>query len=70
MRPVGSHGHKTVAATEAVVDRRCGGIRHPPLASTLRQHGSFEVRRLSWNDAARTCVGVYEQALGMMNGKR
>src|ERR1700745_4246815 len=28
-------------------------LKHPPLASTLRQHGSFEVRRLSWSDAAR-----------------
>ncbi len=43
-------------------------LKHPPLASTLRQHGSFEVRRLSWSDAARTCQGVYEQAIGMMSG--
>jgi glycosyltransferase involved in cell wall biosynthesis len=41
-------------------------LKHPPLASTLRQHGSFEVRRLSWNDAAKSCVGVYEQAMGMV----
>jgi len=38
-------------------------LKHPPLAATLRQHGSFEVRRFSWNDAARACVNVYEQAL-------
>ncbi|MDB5357787.1 MAG: 4-alpha-glucanotransferase [Phycisphaerales bacterium] len=44
-------------------------LKHPPLASTLRQHGSFEVSRLSWTDAARACVGVYEQARSMMNGK-
>jgi glycosyltransferase involved in cell wall biosynthesis len=37
-------------------------LRHPPLASTLREHGSFEVRQLSWSDAARTCLSVYEQA--------
>jgi glycogen synthase len=43
-------------------------LKHPPLASTLRQHGSFEVRRLSWVDAARQCVTVYEQARGAMNG--
>ncbi len=41
-------------------------LRHPPLAKTLRQHGSFEVRRLSWVDAARQCVGVYEQVVEMM----
>ena len=38
-------------------------LKHPPLASTLRQHGNFEVRRLSWVDAARSCQGVYEQAI-------
>jgi glycogen(starch) synthase len=43
-------------------------LKHPPLATTLRQHGSFEVRRLNWTDAARSCVGVYEQAKVMMNG--
>ncbi len=43
-------------------------LKHPPLSSTLRQHGSFEVRRLSWVDAARQCVTVYEQARGAMNG--
>jgi glycosyltransferase involved in cell wall biosynthesis len=43
-------------------------LRHPPLAKTLRQHGSFEVRRLSWTDAARQCVQVYENALHAMNG--
>jgi glycogen synthase len=43
-------------------------LRHPPLASTLRQHGSFEIRRMSWTDAAKSCVGVYEQAVGAMNG--
>jgi glycosyltransferase involved in cell wall biosynthesis len=44
-------------------------LRHPPLASTLRQHGSFEVRRRSWTDAAKACIGVYDQAVGMMNGR-
>ena len=44
-------------------------LRHPPLASTLRQHGSFEVSRMSWVDAARACVQVYEQARGAMNGR-
>ena len=44
-------------------------LKHPPLASTLREHGSFEVRRLSWTDAARQCVQIYDQARGIMNGK-
>lgn len=44
-------------------------LRHPPLASTLRQHGSFEVSRLNWADAARACVGVYEQARTAMTAR-
>jgi glycogen synthase len=44
-------------------------LRHPPLASTLRQHGSFDVRKRTWVDAAKECVGVYGQAVGMVNGK-
>jgi glycogen(starch) synthase len=44
-------------------------LRHPPLASTLRQHGAFEVRRRTWADAAKQCLQVYETAAGMMNGK-
>jgi glycogen synthase len=43
-------------------------LRHPPLARTLREHGSFEVRRLSWSDAAKSCLGVYEDARHAMNG--
>ncbi len=38
-------------------------LRHPPLQTTLREHGSFEVRRLSWNDSARRCIGVYQSVL-------
>jgi glycosyltransferase involved in cell wall biosynthesis len=43
-------------------------LRHPPLASTLRQHGSFEVRRLNWADSAKQCVEVYEKAIGGLSG--
>jgi len=43
-------------------------LRHSPLASTLRQHGSFEISRLSWSDSARACVGVYESARNAMAG--
>ena len=45
-------------------------LRHPPLASTLRQHGSFEVKRLSWTDSAKSCMGIYQQAMNGMNGRR
>ncbi|HWE02924.1 MAG TPA: glycosyltransferase [Tepidisphaeraceae bacterium] len=45
-------------------------LKHPPLASTLRQHGSFEVRQLSWIDAAKACQLVYEEAQSMMEAKK
>jgi glycogen(starch) synthase len=44
-------------------------LRHPPLARTLREHGSFEVRRLSWTDAAKACLGIYEEARHAVNGR-
>lgn len=37
-------------------------LRHPPLQRTLRQHGSFEVRRFSWSDSAAKCIEVYRKA--------
>lgn len=45
-------------------------LKHPPLATTLREHGTFEIRRMSWTDAAKRCVEVYDSALSMMNGKK
>lgn len=44
-------------------------LKHPPLARTLKEHGNFEIRRMSWLDSARGCVQVYEQAVAGMNGK-
>ena len=38
-------------------------LRHPPLQSTLRQHGNFEVRKLSWQDSAQQCIRVYQSVL-------
>ena len=43
-------------------------LRHPPLASTLRQHGAIDVRRRTWSDAAKQCTVVYDMAKGAMNG--
>ena len=36
-------------------------LRHPPLARTLREHGHIEVRKMSWNDAAQSCLNVYDE---------
>jgi glycosyltransferase involved in cell wall biosynthesis len=38
-------------------------LRHPPLQSTLRQHGRIEVGHLSWSQSARDCVEVYHKAV-------
>lgn len=43
-------------------------LKHPPLQSTLREHGSFEVRKLSWSDAAKRCIEIYEKAAGVPVG--
>jgi glycogen synthase len=43
-------------------------LRHPPLQRTLREHGKFEVRKLTWSGAAQKCVRVYEQAVAIRNG--
>ena len=42
-------------------------LRHPPLQVTLREHGNFEVRKLSWNDSARHCIDAYQAAIAMTN---
>lgn len=38
-------------------------LRHPPLQTTLREHGSFEIKKLTWRDSAQNCVGVYGGAI-------
>jgi len=41
-------------------------LRHPPLSQTLREHGSFELRKLTWDGAAAKCVQAYEAATSTM----
>jgi glycosyltransferase involved in cell wall biosynthesis len=43
-------------------------LRHPPLQATLREHGNFEVRKLSWKDSALKCKDIYESVLAPMAG--
>lgn len=38
-------------------------LRHPPLGQTLRSHGAFELRKLTWEGAAQKCVEAYQAAL-------
>lgn len=38
-------------------------LRHPPLGQTMREHGSFELRKLTWDGAAAKCVESYHSAI-------
>jgi glycogen(starch) synthase len=44
-------------------------LRHPPLQNTLREHGSFEIQKLTWRDSAANCVRIYDDAAGSHLGK-
>src|SRR5690606_23638571 len=37
-------------------------LKYPPLSQTLRFHGSFDLRRLTWDGAAEKCERVYREA--------
>jgi len=45
-------------------------LRHPPLQKTLREHGSFEVRRITWDGAASRCEQVYRSVVDEMTHRR
>jgi len=38
-------------------------LKYPPLQMTLRNHGNYEVRKLSWIDSAAKCMKIYEDTL-------
>lgn len=38
-------------------------LKYPPLEMTLRNYGNFEVRKLRWEDSARKCAKIYQDAL-------
>jgi len=38
-------------------------LRYAPLQMTLRNHGNFEVRKLRWEDAARSCLRIYQETI-------
>ena len=41
-------------------------LRHPPLSRTLREHGAFEVRRITWDGAAERCEKIYQHVVAKM----
>jgi glycogen(starch) synthase len=38
-------------------------LKYSPLEMTLRNYGNFEVRKLRWEDSARKCAKIYQDAL-------
>ncbi len=52
--------------THEIANKILAVLRHPPLSHTLRQHADMEVRRLTWDDAASKCNGVYDRAVALM----
>lgn len=38
-------------------------LRHPPLSQVLREHGKFELHRLTWQEAAERTLRSYQAAL-------
>ncbi|MGF1634266.1 MAG: glycosyltransferase [Phycisphaerae bacterium] len=47
--------------TTEMADKIVAVLRHPPLASTLKQHGAMEVRKLDWATAAQQCEEIYAE---------
>lgn len=43
-------------------------LKYPPLAQTLKENASFEVRQFNWNEPAKKCIDVYNQVLVSNNG--
>ncbi len=39
-------------------------LKYPPLSETLREHGAFELRGITWDGAAEKYVKVYGRAIG------
>lgn len=52
--------------TDEMANKIIAVLRHPPLSQTLRQHGKFEVRKLTWEGAAERCIQVYRDAIGLV----
>lgn len=49
--------------TDEMANKIVAVLRYPPLGQTLREHGRFELRGLSWNGAAEKTVKSYARAI-------
>lgn len=50
--------------TDEMANKIVAVLRYPPLSQTLREHGAFELRGLTWDGAAQKTVKVYGRAIG------
>jgi glycosyltransferase involved in cell wall biosynthesis len=50
--------------TDEMANKILAVLRFPPLGRTLREHGAFELHRLTWEGAAERCVESYRLAMG------
>jgi glycosyltransferase involved in cell wall biosynthesis len=46
---------------EEMANKIVAVLRHPPLASTLRENALAEIREMTWKKAAGECLAVYRQ---------
>lgn len=51
-----------------MADKIIAVLRHPPLSQTLREHGAFEVRKITWDGAASRCEQIYRSVISEMTG--
>jgi glycosyltransferase involved in cell wall biosynthesis len=49
--------------TDEMANKIVAVLKYPPLSQTLRQHGEYELRGLTWGGAAEKCVKVYGRAI-------
>ena len=51
-----------------MADKIIAVLRYPPLSQTLREHGAFEVRKITWDGAATRCQQIYRSVISEMTG--
>ncbi len=51
--------------TEEMANKIVAVLKYPPLSQTLREHGEYELRGLTWEGAAEKCVKVYGRAIAV-----
>ncbi|MGP1347274.1 MAG: glycosyltransferase [Phycisphaerales bacterium] len=53
--------------TDEMANKIVAVLRHPVLSQTLREHGSMEVRSLTWDGAAERCAEIYRKSIDIVS---